>query len=136
MDMSPCPRLPVSGASVAIINVRHSSVSTAPTPAAHSPSIAPWRCNMTILAVEIRRLDPQTAPDAEWRALNTLNNILEAEFFPDDPPEKLETTIKNVRDVPAYVDVRRWHAWQGDEIVGRGVFSIWSPNDNLHMADF
>jgi GNAT superfamily N-acetyltransferase len=91
---------------------------------------------MTILAVEIRRLDPQTATDAEWRALNALNNILEAEFFPEDPPQKLETTMSHVRDIPAYVDARRWHAWQGDELVGRGVFSIWSPNDNRHLADF
>jgi GNAT superfamily N-acetyltransferase len=91
---------------------------------------------MTILAVEIRRLDPQTATDAEWRALNTLNNILEAEFFPEDPPQKLETTMSHVRDIPAYVDARRWHAWQGDELVGRGLFSIWSPNDNRHLADF
>src|SRR5689334_12380986 len=129
MDLSPCPRLPVSRASVAIINVRHSSVSTAPTPAAHSPSIAPWRCNMTILAVEIRRFDPTPANDAEWTALNKLNNILQAEALPDDPPETLETTISHARDIPAYVDSRRWHAWQGDEIVGRSLFSIWSPND-------
>lgn len=84
----------------------------------------------------LQRFDPQTATEADWTALNTFNIQIQAESFPEDPPEPLATTIHQLRDIPTFADRRVWVIWRENAVIARGMFAIWSQNSNRHLADF
>ena len=51
---------------------------------------------MVTSGLEIRAFDVDIMTDAERVALNTFENRMKAESWPDDPPTKLERTILDV----------------------------------------
>ena len=90
--------------------------------------------------LEVRAFDVVNVSDAEWVALNTFENRMKAESWPDDPPTKLERTVLNLRTSARqqFVDSRSWHIWSSDsgEIVASAGASIWSTGSNEHVAHF
>ena len=90
--------------------------------------------------LEIRAFDVNNVSDDEWVALNTFENRMKAESWPDDPPTKLERTVLNFRSSAKqqFLDSRSWHIWSSDgsEIVAAAGVSIWSTGSNEHVAHF
>ena len=86
--------------------------------------------------MQIRVLDPTTATDVEWAALNEFENRMLAEAFPDDPPRPLALTIREQTRTPAILHRTRWAAWSDDghDILGQGAVDIWEVQDNRHLA--
>jgi len=49
--------------------------------------------------VEVEAFDPRAGTEADWRAMNTLQNRVWAERWPDDPPRPLTVlTVYKDRD--------------------------------------
>ena len=93
---------------------------------------------MVTPGLEIRAFDVDIMTDAEWVALNTFENRMKAESWPDDPPTKLERTILDVRASAnqKFLSSSSWHIWNSgnDEIVAVAGVWIRSTGSNEHVA--
>ena len=84
--------------------------------------------------------NPQSATDADFRALNEHFNRLRAETHPDDPPRSLSYTVKNLKSWEKLedVDVTLCVVW-GDEdgsqdgIVAHALTDVAHMNENKHL---
>src|SRR5579859_351921 len=86
--------------------------------------------------VQIEAFDPQSASDADWRALNQFGNQMLAESLPDDPPPTLEDTIAQYRNIPAFIAAHIWVAWAGTrtEVVARALLFLPLMEENRHLG--
>ncbi|MBI3734355.1 MAG: GNAT family N-acetyltransferase [Chloroflexi bacterium] len=86
----------------------------------------------------IESLNPKTASDQEYAALNRFGNILRAERLPNDPPMPLEEEIQRGRNIPPFVDVKFWATRRADsaEIIATALTAILRTGDNEHVAQF
>lgn len=93
---------------------------------------------MAVTAIKIKPFDRLKASDAEYAALNTFNNRIRAEQWPEDAPIALEHAIRELRSIPPVMDVQIWVAWRADgrEIVGRANATIFRTNENKHLLEF
>ncbi len=89
---------------------------------------------MTRSAIEIRPFNVKEASQAEYDALNRHNNRLRCERLPDDPPILLEESIQNLQNIPAYVEVRMWAAWNGAELIAQGDVALLHLEENKHLT--
>ncbi len=87
-------------------------------------------------AIEIKVFDPQKASESEFAALNTFNNRIRAEGWPEDPPKEVEETIRGLRSIPPFWEMSLWAVWRADEIVATGEVDIHRTEDNRHLAWF
>lgn len=87
-------------------------------------------------ALKIKTFDRLNANESEYAALNAFTNRIRAEQWPEDPPVKLEQTVRNFRFIPPFRDLTMWLARQGNEIVARAQIMIMRTEDNQHLADF
>jgi GNAT superfamily N-acetyltransferase len=92
---------------------------------------------MSISAVQIRPFDQYASP-SEYAALNRHTNRLRLEQLPDDPPVPLAETIQNLQNIPSFVDIKLWAAWNADqsEMVALGQVVILRVEENKHLAQF
>lgn len=63
---------------------------------------------------------------------------MRAESWPEDPPIGLEETLRNLRNIPPFIEPRLWAVRQkdGPEIVAMGQVWVARTEDNQHLADF
>ncbi|MBI3459946.1 GNAT family N-acetyltransferase [Candidatus Acetothermia bacterium] len=87
-------------------------------------------------AVKIKTFDRLKASESEYVAWNNFTNRIQAEQWPEDPPVKLEQTVRNLRFIPPFRDMTFWAVWSGDQIVARASIGIMRTEDNQHLADF
>jgi mycothiol synthase len=89
-------------------------------------------------SVLIKPFNIKEASHAEYAALNAHSNLLRAERLPDDPPIPLEESIQNLQNIPPFVDVKMWCAWDDglSNIVAEGDIVLLRTEDNRHMAQF
>lgn len=84
----------------------------------------------------IQPFDLKAAPDADHAALNAFNNALKAERLPDDPPTPLAQHIAGCRNIPDFVEVSHWAAWDGEKIVAAGGVELLKTDENRHVVQF
>lgn len=89
---------------------------------------------MTQSSIEIKPFPFKEASPAEYEALNKHNNRLRRERLPDDPPIPLEEMIQSLKNLPPFLEVRQWAAWDGAEIVAQGHVILLRMEENKHMA--
>lgn len=88
------------------------------------------------MTLETKVLDPKTASEAEFVALNVFGNLMRAESMPDDPPRTLDETVRGLRSIPPFVAFWMWAVWRGDEIMATANASVLRADHNQHVADF
>ena len=68
--------------------------------------------------------------------MNRHGNVMRREHLPDDPAIPLEETIQSLRNIPPFVDVRIWVAWNADgsEIIAEGELVMLRTEENKHLA--
>jgi len=87
--------------------------------------------------IEIERLDRQTTDQTVLQAYYQLAFQTRAERLPDDPPltfAEFQTTLQNV---PPFVQVHTWLAWErltAPTVVASGSLVYWETEDNKHLA--
>ncbi|MFZ6031578.1 MAG: GNAT family N-acetyltransferase [Chloroflexota bacterium] len=93
---------------------------------------------MHIAAIEIRPFDPQTTDMAALQSLSDLENTLRREILPDDPPIPLEERIQSLRNIPSFIDVWFWSAWdtQAGKIVAQADSVVMRTDENQHLLQF
>jgi len=89
------------------------------------------------MSIEIKKFDFKNASDDEYAALHKYRNLIRAERLPDDPPIPIEESIQGLKNIPDFVKMKPWVAWQTEteEIVALGL-AQYLMEDNLHMAMF
>jgi mycothiol synthase len=88
----------------------------------------------TPLAIE--PFDYLHASPPEFAAVNAFTNLLRRERLPDDPPIPLDETIQELQNIPPFVDVKIWCAWDEPhtEILAEGIIQLLRTDDNKHLA--
>lgn len=89
---------------------------------------------MTTTSEQIQLFDPHSASEPEWAALNALNNRIRAERFPNDPPLPVAHTVSNLTNVPPFVEMKVWAAWNGETMIGHGSAVVLRTEENQHLA--
>lgn len=87
-------------------------------------------------SINIKPYDVRESSQAEYASLNKHNNILRHESQPDDPPIPLEEMILNLKNLPPFVDVKMWCAWDAnqDEIIAQGNVALLRLEENKHLS--
>lgn len=93
---------------------------------------------MSTSAILILPFNGKTASQDEYTALNRHSNRLRGEILPDDPPLPLEQTIQDLQNVPPYVSLKQWAAWNPERttVVAQGNVAILEMEENKHLAQF
>ncbi len=80
----------------------------------------------------------QDAPLEAYRSHHLLKEALRAERMPDMPPLLLEESIAKLKNLPGYLDLRIWGAWEMQETrmiaVAEGI--LLRTDENQHMLPF
>jgi mycothiol synthase len=86
--------------------------------------------------VPIYPFNVKEASQAEYSALNKHNNLMRQERLPDDPPIPFEETVQEMKNLPAFVELNMWCAWDQAEIVGQANILLMQMEENRHLAQF
>lgn len=86
----------------------------------------------------IHPFDPQSVTDAEWTALNALENAIRAERWPEDPPRTVEETRREIESLPDYIEVHAWAAWDPwpETMAALGYLMLMRNEANRHLGQF
>ena len=84
----------------------------------------------------IHPFDPQSVSDAEWGALNALENAIRAERWPEDPPRTVEETRREIESLPGFIEVHAWAAWDPwpETMAALGYVILMRTDENRHMG--
>jgi GNAT superfamily N-acetyltransferase len=68
--------------------------------------------------------------------LNRHNNLLRHERLPDDPPVPLDEMVQGMKNIPSFVEVKMWCAWDEaqSEILAQGNVVLMHTNENQHIT--
>lgn len=88
---------------------------------------------MTTLPIRVEPIDVRRANEAAYAALNTFENQMRAERWPDDPPESLEEQIKNLQSIPPFIEVHNWVVWSDGEIIASCGCGLTREETNQHL---
>jgi GNAT superfamily N-acetyltransferase len=88
--------------------------------------------------IQIQPFYVREATQDEYAALNKHNNLIRRESQPDDPPIPLEEMIQNLKNLPPFVDVKMWCAWDinQNEIFAQGNVALLRLEENPHLSQF
>ena len=88
--------------------------------------------------IQIQTFDVKGATQAAYAALNRHNNRIRLERLPDDPPIPPEETIQEMQNLPPFVDLRIWCAWDAHqaEIIAKGHVVLLHLEQNQHVTQF
>jgi len=88
------------------------------------------------VTVQIHPFDAREASQAEYAALNRHNNHMRRERLPDDPPIPLEESIQGLQNIPPFVELKMWCAWNADqtEIIAQGNVVLLHLEKNKHIT--
>lgn len=89
-------------------------------------------------SIQIHPFHVKDASPAEYAALNRLSNTIHREELPDDPAIPLEESILGLKNLPPFVEIKMWCAWDTDqkEIIAQGNVVLPRIEENRHMAQF
>lgn len=92
---------------------------------------------MTVTAspYSIEPADVSALTSADGSALARLQQTLERERWPGDPPTPLELIEQRLRHRPAVMDPRDWIVRRGDAVVARANLTRWTQESNPHWRD-
>jgi mycothiol synthase len=87
---------------------------------------------------QIHPLNMTEASEAEYAAFNRHSNAIRRERLPDDPAVTLEETIQMFKNIPPFVAVREWCAWDAsqEDIIAQGNVVMLRTEENQHLAQF
>ncbi|MPZ48244.1 MAG: GNAT family N-acetyltransferase [Dehalococcoidia bacterium] len=85
--------------------------------------------------LELREFDPQAATDAEFVALNALQNRVLAETRPYYPPATLSETIAAQTHKRSTMRRREWAVWHGAVMIAAAGMEIYVGQTNQHLAE-
>lgn len=93
---------------------------------------------MSIAPVSFQPLDLRNATDNEYVCLSKFKNILNCEYWPDDPPIPLEEHTQGWKNLPQFIEYEAYAIWDPTQakIIAYCVISIFNTGDNEHLADF
>jgi GNAT superfamily N-acetyltransferase len=85
----------------------------------------------------IKPFNVKNASDEEYRVVNVFSNLMRAEQLPNDPPMPLEEQVQEYRNLPSFLDVYAWGAWNADEsaLIADGVVTFLRMEENKHVAE-
>ncbi len=88
--------------------------------------------------IQIQPFNVKDASQAEYAALNRLGNAIRREELPDDPAVPLEESIQGWKNLPPFVEIKMWCAWDANqnEIIAQGNVVLPRMEENRHMAQF
>ena len=80
----------------------------------------------------------RSASDHEYECLAEFKNILNKEYYPDDPPIPLEEQLQGWKNIPEFVEIRAYAGWNsaGTNIIAYGEMEVEHTEDNQHIAYF
>lgn len=86
----------------------------------------------------ISQLNIRSASEAEYVALNALQNDVRAERLPDDPPIPVDMTTNRYQTTPEFIAISAWAVWLPDKsaMVGYGEVMFSLTGDNAHLGQF
>ena len=87
-------------------------------------------------SITIRPFNITGASQAEYSSLNRHINLLRKERLPDDPPIPLDETIQELKNIPSYLELIMWCAWDSGEIIAEGSTQLLHTEENQHLASF
>ena len=92
---------------------------------------------MSIAQVSFEPLDLRNATASEYMALSKFKNMLNCEYWPDDPPIPLEEHIQGWKNIPNFVEYEAYVVWNSNhsEIIAYCDIAIYNTGDNEHLAD-
>ncbi|RPI84332.1 MAG: GNAT family N-acetyltransferase [Chloroflexi bacterium] len=87
---------------------------------------------------QIQPFNIKEATQAEYAAMNRHNNRMRRERLPDDPPIPMDEMISSMQNLPDFVDVKMWCAWNPDhtEIIAEGDVTLLNMEENRHITQF
>src|SRR5215216_2695830 len=93
---------------------------------------------MSETIVNFQKIDLRAASDYEYECLGKFKNILNREYFPDDPPVPLEEQIQNWRSIPEFVEIDGYIGWNDSrsEILAYCDTGLENIGSNEHIAFF
>jgi mycothiol synthase len=90
------------------------------------------------LSIKIHSFDIKNASQEEYTSLNRHINLIRLERQPDDPPIPLEESIQELHNIPSYVDLLMWCAWDTNrgEVIAEAFAQLLRMDGNQHLAQF
>jgi mycothiol synthase len=87
---------------------------------------------------QIQPFNVKAASQDECEAFNRHTNHIRRERLPDDPPIPLEETLQQLKNIPPFLELKMWCAWNSNqtEIVAQGNVVLMRMEENQHMAQF
>jgi GNAT superfamily N-acetyltransferase len=88
--------------------------------------------------INFRPIDLRSASQQEYECLGEFKNILNKEYFPDDPPIPLEEQIQGWKNIPAFDEMQVYAGWNapGTKIIALSETSVEHTEDNQHISYF
>src|SRR4030042_1997291 len=88
--------------------------------------------------VKIHPFKTKESNPVEYAALNRHTNPIRREYLPDDPPIPLEESIQELKNMPTFVELKMWCAWDSNrsEIIAEGYVGLMHMEENQHLAQF
>ena len=84
--------------------------------------------------VVIEEVELPAVSDDDLGHLNTIENILRSEVFPDDPPVPVEVTAARARHIPDFIGQRDFWAREADGAIAGRASAWWTKtDDNRHL---
>jgi mycothiol synthase len=85
----------------------------------------------------LKRFDPDTASDSDFKARIHYLNRVRQEEKPDDPPRSLEASIVNAKSWKLLKKVRLevWNLWEDDKIIAELFAALSLEDENKHLLD-
>lgn len=89
-------------------------------------------------AVNFEKIDLRSASEQEYQYLAKFKDILDKEYFPDDPTAPLEERIQDWKNIPEFVELAAYVGWNASrtEIIAHSENAIEHTESNKHIAYF
>ena len=93
---------------------------------------------MSSINHEFRPINVRSASEHEYQCAAEFKNLLNQEYYPDDPPTPLEEQIQGWKNIPAFVELEAHAAWDpsGTKILAFCEVDVENTDDNEHLAFF
>lgn len=93
---------------------------------------------MNNTSIQIKPFMLRAATQAEYYAQNAFDNHMRAEALPDDPPIPDQEAIQAWQNIPPFVDIQQWSAWNADRsnVVASAWVAVLRMDTNQHVAQF
>ncbi len=88
--------------------------------------------------MDIQPFDHQTADQEMISQWSALQNSIQQELLPDDPPTPLEEHIQRLQHIPPFIQVRFWAGWdrQNGQMAAAADALMMRTPENQHMVQF